>query len=124
MAARSQDQVPLGSVIKESRERNLSMESSGDCEFMGHFKFSSPGAKKRRSGGGYVTPSGGSLSSPIHPLLVDRYHLLYISYWWIVIIWRYGAGGGCGILPEAALRSRSTLFGIERVCQRDVGCLK
>ena len=31
---------------------------------MGHFKFSSPGAKKRRSGGGYVTPSGGSLSSP------------------------------------------------------------
>ena len=40
------------------------MESSGDCEFMGHFKFSSPGAKKRRSGGGYVTPSGGSLSSP------------------------------------------------------------
>ena len=27
------------------------MESSGDCEFMGHFKFSSPGAKKRRSGG-------------------------------------------------------------------------
>jgi len=42
------------------------MESSGDCEFMGHFKFSSPGAKKRRSGAGYVTPSassGGSLSS-------------------------------------------------------------
>ena len=42
------------------------MESSGDSEFMGHFKFSSPGAKKRRSGAGYVTPSassGGSLSS-------------------------------------------------------------
>ena len=38
------------------------MESSGDCEFMGHFKFSSPGAKKRRSGAGYVTPSGKNFS--------------------------------------------------------------
>ena len=50
------------------------MESSGDCEFMGHFKFSSPGAKKRRSGAGYVTPSassGGSLSSGDTEPVVD-----------------------------------------------------
>ena len=41
------------------------MESSGDCEFMGHFKFSSPGAKKRWSGGGYVTLSSSGDTEPV-----------------------------------------------------------
>ena len=59
------------------------MESSGDCEFMGHFKFSSPGAKKRRSVGGRVEGMSLLLVDRYHLLLVDRYHLAIRSRWWV-----------------------------------------